>query len=548
VLRLERVGIHDNFFELGGDSILSIQIVAKANQAGLRLTPKDIFQYQTVAELAEVAGAAPAIEAEQGLVTGRMPLTPIQQWFFDQELANPHHFNQAMLLELKREVDARLLHDAVGSLMLHHDALRLRFKKEGSQWLQAGTQPESTVPFRSIDLSATAREQQRSTLERTAAGLQESLDLSDGPLWQVALFELGPGQRQRLLIVVHHLLVDGVSWRIILEDLQTAFDQLSQGNKVELPPKTTSFARWAERLQRHAQSPAVEEESSWWRRLRQTNVNALPVDFKNGDNTGASSESVSVALSGAQTEALLKQIPEVYHTQINDVLLTAVAKAFATWTGNSFLLLDLEGHGREPIFEDIDVSRTVGWFTTIYPVLLHLEPDDSPGHALSSVKEQLRAVPNRGLNYGLLRYLKKADSADPADNVHSLPGAEVSFNYLGQFDRSLDEKSDFSLARESSGSVYGPGNRRPWLLQVDGYVQGGQLRLVFAFSRNVHRTATIERLSQEVLHALQDLISHCLSPDAGGFTPSDFPLASLDAKQLGRLAEKLAAADARSRN
>jgi non-ribosomal peptide synthase protein (TIGR01720 family) len=339
---------------------------------------------------------------------------------------------------------------------------------------------------------------------------------------------------------VHHLLVDGVSWRILLEDLQTASEQLSRGESVQLPAKTTSFARWAERLVRYAQSPAVEEESSRWFGSRQGTVNPLPVDFENGENVGGSSESVSVSLSVEETEALLREIPEVYHTQINDVLLTAVAKAFATWTGDSSVLLALEGHGREPIFEDVDVSRTVGWFTTIYPVLLHVEQHDSPGDALRSIKEQLRAVPNRGLNYGVLRYLK--NSGVQAGPAHNLP--EVGFNYLGQFDQSLAEDSNFSVAGESSGPVFSPRNKRPWLLQVDGYVQEGQLRLTFDFSRNMHRRATIESLSRDVLRALQVLISHCLSPEAGGFTPSDFPLASLDAKKLGRLAEKLAAADA----
>jgi non-ribosomal peptide synthase protein (TIGR01720 family) len=256
-----------------------------------------------------------------------------------------------------------------------------------------------------------------------------------------------------------------------------------------------------------------------------------------------------VSLGVEETEALLKKIPEVYHTQINDVLLTAVVQAFTSWTGNGSLLLALEGHGREPLFEDVDVSRTIGWFTTIYPVCLHVEPDDSPGDALKSIKEQLRAVPNRGVNYGVLRYLKDSgDVADRADSLLGLDPPEVSFNYLGQFDQSLAADSKFSLARESSGPPHSPRNKRPWLLQVDGYVQEDQLRLVFAFSRNVHRRVTIERLSREVLRSLQALISHCLSPDAGGFTPSDFPLARLDVNKLGRLAEKLAAADARKQN
>jgi amino acid adenylation domain-containing protein/non-ribosomal peptide synthase protein (TIGR01720 family) len=545
VLRVQLLGVHDNFFDLGGDSILSIQIVSKANQAGLRLTPRDIFQHQTVAALAAAVGTAPAIEAEQGLVTGPVLLTPIQDWFFEQNLVDPHHFNQAILLEVKQKLDPHLLRQAIEHLISHHDALRLRFIHKDSRWEQRGIDPDDAVPFRSVDLSDLEGVKQQSALEGTAADLQKSLHLSDGPLLQVALFDLGPNRRQRLFLVIHHMVVDGVSWRLLLEDLQTAYDSLVRGDRVQLPAKTTSFARWAERLQEHAQSPAVLEESPYWLRARKANLDPLPVDFAAGENIAASARGLSVSLDVEQTEALLKEVPEVYHTQINDVLLTAVVQAYESWTGQPSLLLDVEGHGREPVFDDVDVSRTVGWFTTLYPIVLQLEPNDLPGEALKSIKEQLRAVPNRGFNYGVLRYGK---SGGPVAEFKGHPNAEVSFNYLGQFGQSLSEDSRFSWASGSSGPVYNPRNRRPWLLQIDGYVQEGQLTLVFGYSESVHRRESIERLSQLVLEALQTLISHCLSADAGGATPSDFPLASLDVKTLSRLAQKLAAADERRQN
>ncbi len=563
VLGLERVGIHDNFFELGGDSILSIQIIARANQAGLRLTPKQIFQYQTIAELAAVAASTPAIEAEQGLVTGALPLVPIQHWFFEQELPDPHHWNQAILLEVKQALEPALLERAVEQLLIHHDALRLRFTQEESGWRQTIIAPDGRVPFSLIDLSKLPEAEQKLAIETRSAELQASLNLAEGPLLRVALFDLGPGKSARLLIIIHHLAVDGVSWRILLEDLQTCYQQLSRGEQMRLPPKTTSFKRWAERLVEYAQVSTVKEEQSYWLDAARTRTPQLPVDYPGGVNTEASAQSVVVSLSVEETTALLQEVPEAYRTQINDVLLAALAQAFSEWTGERHLLIHLEGHGREDIFDDVDLSRTVGWFTTIYPVLLEvprkpatsqgsrrageqrsrgtegnpLIPRFDPGELLKSVKEQLRRIPNRGIGYGLLRYL----SQDPevSEKLRTLPRAEVSFNYLGQLDQVLPAGSPFAPARSSSGPVHSPRGSRYHLLEISGRSFGGCLQLSWRYSENLHRRSTIERLAESFLEALRAIIVHCQSPEVGGYTPSDFSLAQLDQHELERVFDEV---------
>jgi fengycin family lipopeptide synthetase B len=540
VLGLERVGIHDNFFELGGDSILSIQIIARANQAGLRLTPKQVFQCQTVAELAAVAETAPAIEAEQGLITGPAPLTPIQRWFFEQRLPDRDHWNQALLFETRRALNPALLEQAVGYLLDHHDALRLRFTPEEADWQQTIAGPDhdlnaAATPFSVIELSGLPEAAAKSALEATAAELQASLNLSEGPLLRVAYFDLGRREAGRLLIIIHHLAVDGVSWRILLEDLQTAYQQLSRGEEIALPPKTTSFKRWAEKLVEYAQSEAVKVEQDYWLDEVRTKVATLPVDFTGAANTEASSRSVSVSLSVEETKALLQEAPEAYHTQINDLLLTALGHAFMKWTGRQTLLVDLEGHGREDIFEGVDLSRTVGWFTTIYPLLLNLEKVSDPGEGIKSVKEQLRNTPNRGLGYGLLRYLSGDEMIAAA--LRSLPQAEVSFNYLGQLDQALPADSPFEPARESCGPVHSPRGSRKHALDVRGSIARGKLQLAWNYSDNVHRHSTIERLSQNYIEALRALIAHCQSPEAGGYTPSDFSLAELDQEALDKAFE-----------
>jgi amino acid adenylation domain-containing protein/non-ribosomal peptide synthase protein (TIGR01720 family) len=549
VLGLNQVGIHDNFFELGGDSILSIQIIARARKAGLQLNPSHLFQYQTVAELAPVAEKSLPIQAEQGLVTGSVPLTPIQQWFFEQNFSEPHHWNQAILLEVRQTLEPSFLAKAVQRIIEHHDALRLRFGQEGSQWQQECKGLDEIVPFSYVDLSHIPERDQGKVIELEASKLQASLNLSEGPLIRVALFDFGAGKAGRLFLVIHHLAVDGVSWRILLEDLQTAYQQLSQGNAIQFPPKTTSFKEWSSRLTAYSQSETVFAELDYWlKMLSRTQITPLPVDYhrntgispaigdQNGAvprNTVASSAQVLVSLSVDQTQALLQEVPQAYNTQINDVLLTALVQTFARCIGRQSLLIDLEGHGREQLFENIDVSRTVGWFTTLFPVLLELKEIDRPGETLKSIKEQLRRIPNRGIGYGLLRYLSR-DSAIRQE-LQAWPQAEVSFNYLGQLDQVLSRSPLFTLSRESIGPLRSPQGQRSHLLEINGFVVEGRLQLEWTYSRNFHKQSTIEHLAQEFINALQALIAHCQSPDAGGYTPSDFPNIELSQEKLDQI-------------
>ena len=533
VLGVEQVGIYDNFFELGGDSILTIQIIARASQAGLQLTSKQLFEHQNIAELAAIAVTKKALLAEQGLVKGAVFLTPIQKWFFEQNLPDPHHFNQAVLLEVRQPIDLALLEQALRHLLLHHDALRLRFEQIESGWQQAQSSSEVSVPLTRWDFSALAEAEQTLAIEATATELQASLNLSTEPLMRVGFFDLGVHQPSRLLIVIHHLVVDGVSWRILLEDLQTAYQQIGWGEQVQLPAKTTSFQQWSQKLQEYARSTALQQELDYWCRQSRKPSISLPVDIPGGENIMASVDSVSSTLSFLETQALLKEVPQIYNTQINDVLLTALVQAFAQWTGERTLLVDLEGHGREEISDEVDLSRTVGWLTTVFPILLNLGEVFNPGDALKKVKEQLRGIPNRGLGYGVLRYL--SNDWEITEQLRTLPQAEVIFNYLGQFDQTLSESSLFRLTQESSGLARSLRGERCHLLEINGLVSQGQLQLNWSYSQKVHCRSTIETLAQGFMEALRSLIAHCHSPEAGGFTPSDFPLAQLGQNELNEV-------------
>jgi amino acid adenylation domain-containing protein/non-ribosomal peptide synthase protein (TIGR01720 family) len=534
VLGVQRVGVFDDFFELGGDSILSIQVVARARQAGLNLSPRQFFQHQTIAALAAVAEMGEAAEAQQGVVTGRVPLTPIQRWFFEQRFPERHHFNQAALLDLGQRVDPRLLERVVRALLTHHDALRLRYQPEGEDFRQLLGGVEENAVFRHIDLSAEPAENRDSVLEEVANGLQRSLNLSTGPLVRAALFSTGTGS-DRLLIVVHHLAVDGVSWRILLEDLWSGYQQLTVGeDTVQLPAKTTSFQAWAERLEQHARSQAMGEEASYWLELSGRKAPALPVDFVGGENDLASAETVVVTLSADETGALLSDVPSAYRTQINDVLLTALAQAFRSWTGESGLLLELEGHGREELFDDVDLSRTVGWFTTIFPVWIEIEGAAGIAEALKKVKEQLRRIPRKGIGYGLLRYLR----GDEELSRQLVSRAEVSFNYLGQFHQSIPEGLPVRLVTGAGGALQSDRGERSHLIEINGGVIDGRLQMVWSYSRRFHKRETMERLADGFLDSLRGIVSHCLSEEAGGCTPSDFPMARIDQPTLDRLLGK----------
>jgi amino acid adenylation domain-containing protein/non-ribosomal peptide synthase protein (TIGR01720 family) len=529
VLRLDRVGVEDNFFALGGDSILSIQIVARAQQAGIGITPKQLFQHPTVAELAAVATRVQRSAAEPGPVTGPVPLTPVQRWFFAQERLDGHHFNQALLLAVSRDLPPPRVARALDHLLSHHDALRARFPPDGAGWRQIFRAPGEPLPQAVLDLRGLPPAARRGEVEEASARLQASLDPARGPLLRAASFDLGEGEPWRLLLVLHHLVVDGVSWRILLADLETACRQLAAGEEIVLLPKTTSLKHWAERLVEHAGSAALAAEIPFWRQTLLAGTDRLPVDLPHGRNTVASASTVSVHLDAEETRALLRDVPPVYRTEINDVLLAALARAFAGWTGRTALTLDLEGHGREEILGGIDLSRTVGWFTAIFPLRLDLGAAADPGAELLATKERLRSVPNRGIGYGLLRYVAPEESAR---SLLDLAEPEVGFNYLGQLDPSLPGSSPWAPAAESAGPMASPRGMRAHLLEVNASIASGQLRIHLSYSRELHHPETIERLAQGYVAALRRLIAHCQSPTAGGVTEADFPLSHLAADEL----------------
>ncbi|WP_333416643.1 amino acid adenylation domain-containing protein [Microcoleus sp. MOSTC5] len=521
LLEVEKVGIYDNFFELGGDSISSIRIVAKINQAGLRVTPKQLFECPTVAELAAVAGT---IETTEKL----LPILPIQQEFLEEKISGKC---QSFLFKTDSAIAPELWQQAVQKLLDRHDILRLQFLHTESGWQQMyGSLEEiQTEPFSYIDLSALPVSEREITLERTAAELKESLNPCEGILWRVALFNQGNDRPNSLLLTIHQLVADSISWQILLEELSAAIAQLSQGQSVELPPATATFKRWSEFLQEYAKSPQIQQERDYWLAARQE-VSKLPVDSPSNDRANA----VLVLLDVEETRTLLQKVPAAYGTQTSEVLLTALVQTFNQWTKADSLQVDLEASGREIFAKDIDLSRTIGCFAAIFPVQLILKGISGPGEALKAIKEQVRGVPNRGAGFGVLRYL--GDGAEVAAHLQALDRSQIRFNYREQFDPIVPESFAFELVESASSSLLG--NRR-YPIEIDGGVRENRLQLEWRYSEAAYRRTTIEKLANDFVDNLRSLAAHCQSVEAGTYTPSDFPKANLSQKDLDRFLAKI---------
>ena len=536
VLGVDPVGVHDNFFELGGDSILSIQIIARANQAGLGLSPRQLFQHQTVAELATITESSTPI-TEQGIISGGVPLTPVQARFFEFNQPEPHHYNQAMMLEVRGPADSSLLAKAIKAVLIQHDALRMRFRLNVDGWQANIAPPDDFIPFETIDLSQLDEAEQSKALSRHSERLHTTLNLHDGPLMRVALFDRGAQRNSYVLIVIHHLVIDGVSWRILLEDLQKIYQQLIRGETPCLPAKTTSFKTWAERLIEHARSGALQPQLNYWLAQREHSSVPLAVDQIGGTNTVADARTISVSLNRDETQALLREVPVAYRTQINEVMLTALVRAFAQWTASQSLLVDLEGHGREEIVEGLNLSRTIGWFTTIFPVVLDCGSAQSGVKALELVKEQLRAIPNRGIGYGLLRFA--SGDATTAEKLQNLPQAEVRFNYLGQLDSVMLDSSLFRVSSQPTGPAQSTKANRAYLINIIAAVSDGKLRLEWTFSESLYYRETVNRLAESCVAELRNLIAQSRTSERINYSPSDFPSAQLSQEELNKVLAKL---------
>ncbi|MGY0035007.1 condensation domain-containing protein [Pedobacter sp. NJ-S-72] len=502
LLHIPKVGIYDNFFELGGDSIITIQVVSRARRAGFSLHPRDLFVHQTIAGLSVCLSteAESGASGEQGLLEGESGLLPIQQHYFESGATEISHYNQDILLSIDKSVSTETVSAAISQLVAAHDVLRFTYEQTAEGWKQA--YGNYTGGLEISDLRHVSSQELPAMIALNNEQYQSSLDLTAGVVLRTVLL-LTPDTelKNRLLLIVHHLAVDVVSWRILLEDLELLL------SKESLPPyKTASYRQWYQSLESYSRRKAVQHQRRYWETAVAAAKPMRKVHAWSGTLTIADIEQHTAVLDAALTRQLLQDVPRAYHTVINDVLLTALALTLAKWSDHAQVVIGLD-HGREDFIPGVDISRTVGWFTSLYPVMLSVAPDADYGAQLKHVKEQLRQIPDKGLGYGVLRYIDKADALQGGDPW------EVEFNYLGQLDNLVQEEGNTLLsgAAEATGRSTAESHPVRELLSVNSFIQGGELRMNWSFSNRHFTPDALTEIAASYLENLENLIKHAVT-------------------------------------
>lgn len=522
VLQLKHVSLLDNFYRLGGDSIKAIQAMAKLNEAGFSVQVKDILSFPVIGELASFIGRGIEVKRQRLPAEGDVQPTPITAWFFSRKLACPHHYNQSVLLSLKHRASKDQLSLALQYLARHHDVFRLKLD-ESSGFLRYSKEPAGQgIRLDAVSLDDVPEEGTEHAVLHRSLAFKQSLHMVRGPLFRGVLFERSEG-KEWLLLTAHHLIVDAVSWRILLEDLNRILQAMAADRPMPLLARTDSYQTWADALSAYRQNK-VDEELGYWLQVAQTFEPPWTADKSFGAMTIEDTETIHAEWSREDTTRLLTMANRAYNTRPGDLLVTALALACRAASGKSQFTIEMESHGREAIAADVDVSRTVGWFTAIYPVRLAL-PDTDKGEQLKAVKEQLRAVPNQGIGYGALAM----------DHKIPLPAARtIRFNYLGEIDDRMQD-SMFELAEYATGQEQADENTFDTLLDLMPYIRNKQLRMSVMYSTKDFQPAVLDRFVQIYTDQLQELLDYCCAKTEVDFTPSDFDTTSLNQDELDGL-------------
>ena len=531
VLNKEKVGNKDNFYHLGGDSIKSIQVVSRLKQLGFTLTVDQILRNPVLKDLAQLIEFG-SKSVDQSEVSGDVPLTPVQHYFFEKKAIQKFdHFNQSVVLQSKGKVDEKILKECIDGLIRHHDALRMSYvDKDAAGWTQNNNQfTNNQYQYNFYDLSGATQPEKE--MEKIGQTLQQGFDYENGPLVRVGHFRLKGGDR--IGLIVHHLVIDGVSWRILLEDLLTLYTQLTNGVAQKLPLKTNSFQEWATKLNNFSNDEKLQSELSYWETICNLSTKHSIAKKAADKSEVVLNKEVNFRLDKDQTRSLLTSINSVYNTEVQDILLASLGLSIKKVFGIEKTILKMEGHGREEIINDIDISRTVGWFTSIYPFMLDTTGRIDLHETLIDVKESIRKIPNKGVGFGILKYLSNA-----TENLEFKPS--VVFNYLGDFGNSVGNKEEapFEFAAETVGENLAKENQDNELLNVNGMIVNGQLNISIDFSDVIFEAKQMETLCQSFQTIITKFINTLNAETKVYKTPSDLSYNLLSVEALGEINKK----------
>ncbi|NTU26713.1 amino acid adenylation domain-containing protein, partial [Bacillus tequilensis] len=551
VLGTEKIGTADSFFELGGDSIKALQVSARLHRIGKQMAVKDLFSHPTIQELAAYIRDSDT-SSSQAPVEGDVQWSPVQKWFLSQDIKEKHHFNQSVMLHRSTSIQEDALRKTLKAITSHHDALRMVFSQNEQGYWDQYNRPishsdDALYGLQMIDLSApegtNGNRAYEPIIKRHVRDIQQKMDLKNGPLLQAGLFRTTDGDF--LFLSAHHFVVDGISWRVLLEDLSLGYRQAAGGEDIKLPPKTSSFKAYTKKLSGYAESQQLIKQLKYWRETEEYQTEALPFDHIDGPIANERKRStISFTLNDKETAALLKDANSAYNTDTQDLLLASVILALRHWTNQSAFKLSLESHGREDVLDGVDVSRTVGWFTAIYPLLIKMNadlPDSEEGivHVLKTTKDTLRRVPDKGFGYGVIKYLTPPDKKD----INFTGAPEISFNYLGQFESGspaeAPEEDTFSFSPLGAGDDISTTWNREQSLDISAIAAEGKLSVNMTYDNARFQHKTIEQLSETCRQFLLQLIEHCQNKSETEKTISDFDDQELTEDALQEIADML---------
>ena len=509
ILGARNVGVKESFLALGGDSIKAIRIVSKLREVGYELSVQDLIINSVVESISKkLKKRETKMQYEQGEVVGEFLLTPIQKWFFASRLVKPNHFNQAIMLKAKERINKEGIVAVLDAIIKHHDILRAVYHGGKQELLGYGKlMAYEMSEYNYIDDKLNEAE----LAEKIAAKnneLQASLNIETGPLTQVGLFRTEAADH--LMVCIHHLAIDGISWRIFLEDLEVGYRQYLAGSKIRFPAKTASFKTWSEALYDYSASVELKQEIDYWRQVTKSLSN-LPLMVTGDEGMGQ----ISASLNIEETNKLLYQSGKAFGTEINDLLLSALGMAIQRLTGQRQVSVNLEGHGREVIHRKMDIDRTLGWFTSVFPI--NIEVIDDIKEMIIKTKEMLRKIPNKGLGYGVLKYLSEAKFEHEE--------VQISFNYFGSIDADTGVRDGLFRASEfNAGRTVSLENSKREILDINCIALEGKLTINIGYKRNKISDEDVKRFRAFFIEALKDVINVCIQQEEAVKTSSDFGL------------------------